>query len=48
MRDVNGVPAVAVALDVRGQPEAEPLAVAFDELKGVVEVSTTELSSSVD
>jgi putative Mg2+ transporter-C (MgtC) family protein len=47
-RDVNGVPAVAVALDVRGQPDVEPLAVAFNELEGVVEVSTTELSSSVD
>jgi putative Mg2+ transporter-C (MgtC) family protein len=47
-RGANGVPAVAVALDVRGQPNVEPLAVAFNELKGVVEVSTTELSSAVD
>jgi putative Mg2+ transporter-C (MgtC) family protein len=46
--DVHGLPAVAVALDVRGQPEVEPLAVALDDIDGVLEVSTTELSSSVD
>jgi putative Mg2+ transporter-C (MgtC) family protein len=46
--DVHGVPAVAVALDVRGQPDVEPLAVALDDLRGVLEVSTTELSGSVD
>jgi len=47
-REVQGRPAVAVTLDVRGQPDVEPLAVALDELDGVLEVSTTELSSSVD
>jgi hypothetical protein len=47
-REVQGHPAVAVTLDVRGQPDVEPLAVAFDELDGVLEVTTTELASSVD
>lgn len=46
--EVHGVAAVAVALDVRGQPDVQPLAVAFNELQGVVEVSTTELSSAVE
>jgi putative Mg2+ transporter-C (MgtC) family protein len=46
--EIHGLPAVAVALDVRGQPTVEPLAVALDDLEGVLEVSTTELSSSVD
>ncbi len=46
--DIHGHAAVAVTLDVRGQPNVEPLAVALDELEGVLEVSTTELSSSVD
>jgi putative Mg2+ transporter-C (MgtC) family protein len=46
--DVHGLPAVAVALDVRGQPDVQPLALALDDLEGVLEVSTTELSSSGD
>lgn len=46
--EVHGVAAVAVALDVRGQPDVQPLAVAFNELQGVVEVSTTELASAVE
>ena len=46
--DVRGRSAVAVTLDVRGQPDVEPLAVALDELDGVLEVSTTELGSSAD
>lgn len=46
--EVRGVGAVAVTFDVRGQPDVDPLAVAFDEVGGVLEVSTTELSSSVD
>ncbi len=46
--DIHGLSAVAVTLDVRGQPDVEPLAVALDEIEGVLEVTTTELSSSVD
>lgn len=47
-REVRDRPAVAVTLDVRGQPDVEPLTVAFEELEGVFEVSTAELASSAD
>ncbi len=47
-REVHDRPAVAVTLDVRGQPDVDPLTVAFEELGGVFEVSTAELSSAVD
>jgi len=41
-REVRGVPAVAVTIDVRGQPSPDPLAVALDDLDGVLEVAMTE------
>jgi putative Mg2+ transporter-C (MgtC) family protein len=47
-RQVHDRAAVAVTLDVRGQPDVDPLAVAFEELDGVFEVSTAELASSAD
>jgi putative Mg2+ transporter-C (MgtC) family protein len=46
--DIHDLPAVAVQLDVRGQPTVDPLAVALEGVDGVLEVSTTDLSSSVD
>jgi hypothetical protein len=39
---------VAVEIDVRGQPNVEPLATAFDGMDGVLEVSTTDLSGVAD
>jgi putative Mg2+ transporter-C (MgtC) family protein len=46
--DVGGVAAVAVTLEVQGQPSADPLAVALNELPGVIEVSTTDLAPASD
>jgi putative Mg2+ transporter-C (MgtC) family protein len=43
-RDVRGVPAVAVTLELRGQPSVEPLAVALSDLDGVLEVATSDRS----
>jgi len=40
--------AVAVEIDVRGQPHVEPLATAFDEMEGVLEVITTDPTSVPD
>jgi hypothetical protein len=45
-REVRGVSAVALMLEVRGQPRVEPLVAALDELDGVLEVSTAEPSDS--
>jgi putative Mg2+ transporter-C (MgtC) family protein len=45
-REVQGVPAVALTLEVRGQPRVEPLVVALDELDGVLEVSTADMDDS--
>jgi putative Mg2+ transporter-C (MgtC) family protein len=44
--EVRGVPAVALMLEVRGQPRIDPLMSALDELDGVLEVSSTEPSDS--
>lgn len=41
-REIRGVPAVAVTLDVRGQPSPDPLAVALDDVDGVLEVAVSE------
>jgi putative Mg2+ transporter-C (MgtC) family protein len=46
--DVAGVAAVAVTLEVQGQPSADPLAVALNELPGVLEVTTTDLARQSD
>jgi putative Mg2+ transporter-C (MgtC) family protein len=40
--------AVAVEIDVRGQPDVTPLATVFDGIDGVVEVTTSDLASVVD
>jgi putative Mg2+ transporter-C (MgtC) family protein len=46
--DVAGVPAVAAALEVRGQPSADPLTAALSELDGVLEVVATDLGRDPD
>ncbi|MDX6701322.1 MAG: putative Mg2+ transporter-C (MgtC) family protein [Baekduia sp.] len=40
--DIHGVSAVAVTLELQGQPTVGPLAVALSDLDGVFEVSTTD------
>lgn len=40
--DVRGVSAVAVTLELHGQPTAAPLVLALSDLDGVLEVSTTD------
>jgi putative Mg2+ transporter-C (MgtC) family protein len=47
-REIRGVPAVVLTLEVRGQPSVEPLVVALDGLDGVFEVSTADLADSAD
>jgi hypothetical protein len=41
---VRGAAAVAVTLEVQGQPTAEPLAAGLTELAGVLEVAATGLA----
>jgi putative Mg2+ transporter-C (MgtC) family protein len=40
--DVRGVSAIAVTLELQGQPTIDPLAVALSDLDGVFEVSTVD------
>jgi putative Mg2+ transporter-C (MgtC) family protein len=40
--EVRGLPAMAVTLSLRGQPSADPLAVALTEVDGVLEVDTSD------
>jgi putative Mg2+ transporter-C (MgtC) family protein len=47
-RDVGGVSAVAVTLEIYGQPTAEPLAVALSDIDGVFEVATTDHARTSD
>ena len=47
-RAVGGVAAVAVTLEVHGQPDVGGLATALDDLPGVLEVTTTELGHDAD
>jgi putative Mg2+ transporter-C (MgtC) family protein len=47
-REVRGAQAVAVTLEVQGQPSPDPLVVALDDLDGVFEVAATESASSGD
>jgi putative Mg2+ transporter-C (MgtC) family protein len=42
--DIRGVSAVAVTLELQGQPTADPLAVALSDFDGVFEVTTTDHS----
>jgi putative Mg2+ transporter-C (MgtC) family protein len=46
--DVAGVQAVAVTLEVQGQPTAEPLTSTLTELPGVIEVASTDLARRGD
>jgi putative Mg2+ transporter-C (MgtC) family protein len=46
--DIRGVPAVAVTLDVQGQPTADTLALALNDLQGVFEVTTNDLDQDSD
>jgi putative Mg2+ transporter-C (MgtC) family protein len=45
---VHGAEAVAVSLEVRGQPSPKPLAIALNELPGVLEVSSSGLDPTSD
>jgi putative Mg2+ transporter-C (MgtC) family protein len=45
---IAGVPAVAVMLEVRGQPSIDSLATALDGLDGVIEVTTSDLAEAAD
>ena len=47
-RDVQGVSAVAVTLELQGQPTADPLAVALSDFDGVFEVTTTDHARNAD
>jgi len=44
----GGSGAVAVSLELRGQPSVEPLTLALGDIDGVIEVSTRDLSGSED
>jgi putative Mg2+ transporter-C (MgtC) family protein len=46
--DVGGAPAVAVDLEVVGQPTVDPLTTALQEVSGVHEVSTRDLGRAPD
>lgn len=46
--DVGGVSAVAVTLEIHGQPTAGPLAVALSDIDGVFEVATTDHARTSD
>jgi putative Mg2+ transporter-C (MgtC) family protein len=43
-RELDGVPAVAVSLEVQGQPRPEALTASLSDLPGVHDVSATDLS----
>jgi putative Mg2+ transporter-C (MgtC) family protein len=46
--DIHGVSAVAVTLELQGQPTVGPLAVALSDLDGVFEVATTDHARNGD
>lgn len=46
--DVAGVPAVAVNLEVQGQPRVEPLTTTLEDVNGVLEVSSRDLARAND
>jgi putative Mg2+ transporter-C (MgtC) family protein len=46
--DIDGVSAVAVTLELRGQPTAGPLAIALTGLDGVLEVTTADHAHNGD
>ena len=43
-REIHGIPAVAVNLELQGQPRVHPLAGTINELPGVVEVDARDLA----
>jgi hypothetical protein len=45
---VTPAAAVAVTLDVRGQPSADPLSTGLSEIDGVFEVTTVDLDRPAD
>jgi len=47
-REVRGVSAVAVTLELQGQPTTDPLTAALSELGGVLEVTASDLDRSTD
>jgi putative Mg2+ transporter-C (MgtC) family protein len=46
--DIRGQPAVAVTIEVRGQPTVRQLTLGLNELDGVLEVSATDLARNPD
>jgi putative Mg2+ transporter-C (MgtC) family protein len=46
--DIQGVSAVAVTLELQGQPTSGPLAAALSDLDGVLEVATTDQQGHAD
>ncbi|MGH2893185.1 MAG: MgtC/SapB family protein [Solirubrobacteraceae bacterium] len=46
--DVGGTAAVAVELEVRGQPFIEPLTTALEDVSGVLEVASSDLARATD
>lgn len=46
--EVRGVAAIAAALEIQGQPTADPLTVALTDLPGVLEVTATDLDRTID
>jgi putative Mg2+ transporter-C (MgtC) family protein len=46
--EIQGVPAIAVMLELRGQPSIAPLAVALSSLDGVFEIATTDHARNGD
>ncbi len=46
--DIGGVPAVAVNLEVVGQPTVDPLTAALEQVGGVFEVTTRDLARGPD
>ncbi|MCW3017030.1 MAG: magnesium transporter MgtC [Solirubrobacterales bacterium] len=47
-QDIHGVSAVVVTLELRDQPNVQPLAVALSDLDGVFEVATTDHAQNGD
>jgi putative Mg2+ transporter-C (MgtC) family protein len=46
--EIRGVPAVAVTLEVRGQPNYEPLTASLSDHPGVLEVTATDLARATE
>ncbi len=44
--DIDGVPAVAVTLEVQGQPAIEPLSLALSDVTGVLEVTARDMAQT--